>query len=820
MESLDSRMPAQPYEEVIGRLNTSQRTSALSNLKVVRNIAGPGTGKTKTMECRVAHLLHTGVDPKNILALSFTNESAGEFKKRVEETCGWQGFQVIIGTFHAIANKEMRKYSKHEFITNKLGYESFFIIDTDDQNKLFSEQLNKKSKQFGTVVDAWGLQRRNFFSELSKLRAYGLTPRLFLKQRMQQSPTLKQDWESFIQKAESLPIDEVADFATNELSNNQELRNGMLTSLWSSYARTCKANHGMDFDDVLCNFFYLIKYNPDIAKKIANQYSHILIDEYQDSNFIQVAIIRELFRANPNLNLFIVGDPRQAIYGFRASDVALMVNAEKYFGDTVTYEIDTNYRSSPELLSFSNCFAEKMAGQITAGQLNPGGLHQSFNGHAIKLSVHRTDLDEAHHTINSIKDYLQKGVNPEDIYVLYRTRTGVKALEAEMKKQGIEFDMIGEMNFWEHAEVKDMSAFIRLLARPKDILAWSRCASAAKIGVRDIWLKENYHKNEGQISPLELIESRKNAKNRDSIEQFIKAVNLYQTAFSDGTDIATYTEELYPEAEVDQIKHYINTNQEYRSNFNSWRMQFIGEICDSLADYWLAQVEPEWRKTENQRNKGADSLEEVVEQKIAERTERVMTLVTNMASKLITGTSLVDIADDMMTRVTVKQKDSRKCIKFMTGHASKGLESKVVFMIANENETWYPQVDSLNLNASLEPSLDVNDELAEAQRLYYVMHTRASNHLHMSYANTRLVNGSIRNTTPLTLMTKHVDLFKQKEPHWESILDIEEYPSLNKDRPSPQRSATHSPGSFDLNQYIERSVENKDGNEAFSRIMR
>ncbi|OCP68430.1 ATP-dependent helicase [Vibrio parahaemolyticus] len=820
MKDLESQLPATPYDEVIGALNPSQRTSALSDAKVIRNVAGPGTGKTKTMQTRVAHLLHKGTPPESILALSFTNESAGEFKSRVEQSCGWQGFKVKVGTFHAVFNQELRKHSKHPFMLEKLGYDSFFIIDSDDQNKLFNEQLSKRSEPFKALVSAFGLERKSFFSELSKIRAHGLTPNLFFKMRSKDVPSFKQEWQSFIKTIEQMPPSEVQDYAAKELSANPELRNGLLITLWSSYSQSCKSNHAMDFDDVLCNFYYLIKYNPDVTRKIANKYSHILIDEYQDSNFIQVAIIRELARANPNLNIFLVGDPRQSIYGFRSADVGLMVNAERYFGETVTHEIDTNYRSSPELLSFSNCFAKEMAGQITQGQLNAGGLHHNILGSPIKLAVHRTDVDEALHTISSINEYISKGVKPEDIYVLYRTRTGVKTLEDQMKKHGIEYDMIGELNFWQYADVKDIASFIRILARPKDILAWARAVDATKIGVRDFWLRDNYQKNEGQVSPKELVLSRVNARNRDAIEQFTSYIELYQTAFSDGADITAFTEELYPEAEPETIKHYVNTNPEYREQFRSWRVEFIGEICDAIAHYWLSKVEPQWLKTENQRNKGAEDLETIVEDKMKARRERVWTLITNMAERLMVGDSIVDIADDMMTRVTVKKEEDRKCVKLMTGHASKGLESKVVFMIANENEIWYPNAEAMNLNDSLDPALDVNDELAEAQRLYYVMHTRASNHLHMSYADSRLVNGKIRNCSPLTMMTKHVDLFKQREPLWESVIDIQEYPttqSAQQSKPTPTKSTVSS--SFDINQFIEDSNDAENSSSAFQNFI-
>lgn len=794
MDHLEQTLPAKDYNEVIGALNPSQKAAAISNEPVIRTVAGPGTGKTKTMEARVRHLIEQGVDPKTILALSFTNESASEFKGKVEEACGLKGHQAKVGTFHATFNHQLRVNSGHEFILNTLGYENFFIIDTDDQTKIFTEATKQFLPQEIALMDALNLKRKNVFSELSKIRAKGINSKLHKKRILNRYPNALVDMEAFYKEILSLDPSEVSGYAQNRIHQHPEFRDLFLCKIWNNYTATCKKNNAMDFDDVLCNFFYLIKYNPSVARKIALQLTHVLVDEYQDSNYIQVLILRELKLANPSLNLFIVGDPRQSIYGFRASDVSLMVNAEKFFGPTTTYEIDTNYRSSNELLKLTNLFAGKMAGQITSGQLDTGAYHPNIMGHPIEVSAHRNDKDEALYTLNQIQDYLDKGVSPEDIYILYRTRTGVKPFEELLKSKGIEYDMIGEMNFWEHAEVKDIAAFIRVLARPKDILAWARVAFATKVGVSDIWLRDAYHKNNGEIPPVDLLLSRKNAKNKIKIDTLVETIKLFQRALNHEEILTAFIDERFPEVTLNQMKHYIDTNGEYRNDFESWRYSYIGETVDIVKEFWVDAVSPEWNKIETARQKkidSDDSIEDRVSEKMTQREERILTVLVKVAERLINGDSVVDIADDLMTRVSVKQEDDKKCLKLMTGHACKGLESKVVFMLANENETWYPMnCSDINHEASLSPSLDVNCDIAEAQRLFYVMMTRASNNLHMSYAENRVVNGMSAKKAPLTMMTQLIEAYKQHDNDWQSIIKFEKYPMASYQQNSTSNNTT------------------------------
>lgn len=777
-------LPAADYNEVIGALNPSQSISATSDFKVINTIAGAGTGKTSTMGARIRHLLQIGVPPKSILALSFTNESASEFKSKVEELCGFLGFSVEVGTFHAIFNKYLRKFTGHEFIKDKLGYDQFFIIDSDDQNKLFNESVKAFRPQEKALQDAWGLGRRDFFSELSLHRAKALTPLMYQKRIIKHHPESMKVMEGFYKELLSLPAEEISNFAMNQKANHPYIRDLFMCKLWNGYSRQCKQNSAMDFDDVLCNFFYLIKFNPDVARKIASNISHLLIDEFQDSNPIQVMIVRELLRANPNLNIFIVGDPRQSIYGFRSADVSLMLNAEKHFGQTEVLELDTNYRSSNELLSFTNMFAGGMAGQITDGQLKTGVFHPNISGHPIEVSSHRNCSDEAEFTLTKINEYIDRGVQPKDIYVLYRTRAGVRAFEELLKKNGTPYDMIGEVGFYERADVKDIISYIRVLARPKDILAWARVVDALKPGVADIWLREAYHQNNGTILPRELILGRKTKKEgsqrNEKIDSMLGTMDLISKCLDDNVIFESFVEEQYPEGTISQMKHYVETNAEYAADFNRYRHSYIAEVAQTMAELWIENNRPHWEKDlarkESKVSDSTKSVEDRVQEKVDQKIERVETLIVKFASRLINGDSIVDIADDLMTRITVKQEEDRECIKLMTSHASKGLEAKVVFMLANENEIYHPNASEINFDACMSPSLDANDELAEAQRLFYVSMTRATSNLHLSYAENRMVNGLTTSREPLTMMTKLVNKFRSEHQHWESILKIDHHP--------------------------------------------
>lgn len=828
MNDFEAALPARDYNEVIGALNPSQNVAATSAEKVISTIAGAGTGKSSTMVARIRHLIEIGVPADSILALSFTNESASEFQTKVEDLCGFRGHQVTVGTFHAIFNKLLRVYSKHEFMVEKLKYDSFFIIDSDDQKKIFHEVTKSLRPQEQALQEAWALERKQFFSELSQHRARAKNAKIYQNSITKEHPNALAEMQVFYKEVLSLAPEDVHDFARSKRYESPALRELMLCKLWNSYTKRCKSNNAMDFDDVLLNTYFLLKVNPDVARKVAARYKHLLVDEFQDSNLIQFLIIKTLMEANPDLNLFFVGDPRQSIYGFRASDVALMLNAEYFFGDVTTLELDTNYRSSNELLSFTNMFAEDMTGQVTSGQLKTGVFHPNIMGHPIEISAHRDQNDEAEFTLNKIDEYLNKGLEPKDIYVLYRTRAGVKAFEELLKSRGVAYNMIGEINFWERAEVKDIASYIRILARPKDVLAYARVLDAVKIGVADMWLRDMYHQNNGEIAPRDLILSRKtksNSAKNEKIDTFFSQIDLLKRCFDDQEIMVEFVDEMFPEASVEQIQHYVQTQSDYNRDFQNYRHSFIGEAAQHLLDSYLDMVMPQWEKEVERTETKKDSdipLEERIADKISAKTEHVTTVVVKLAERLILGDSIVDIADDLMTRVSVKQESDKNAINLMTGHASKGLESKVVFMLANENEIFHPNANEINFEACMSPDLDVNDELAEAQRLFYVMMTRATSNLHLSYAQTRVVNGMSGRREPLTMLTKLVDKFKSNVPHWESILKIEHYP-MRQHQPFSQAQHQSTPPASTVQNGIQtkgnkitdrlNNVDNSDGGD-------
>ncbi len=746
MDNLEQAMPMTDIRTILSSLNPEQRGAAVSIAQNIRTIAGPGTGKTKTMEARVANLIHFNVDPTKILALSFTNESSKEFKGRVQDTCGFKGHQVVTGTFHAVFNRVLRKYSSHDFFKTKLGYpEGFFIIDEDDAKKLLKESINSLPKGFKPLIDRLELKPKDFSAQMSLLRAKCHTPTTFVRQIIKDQE-VHAKWTEVSNKlnaADSAIIDEVA----SEFAQEVRLRDFLLAKVWNAYTLRCRANHAIDFDDVLINTYYLLRHNPDIARKVAHLFEHVLVDEYQDTNLIQALIIRELKKANPKLCLFIVGDGRQAIYDFRGSDVSLMTEAQKYFGDFEDHELKTNYRSSNTLIESTNLFAKDMVNQITLGQLECG-----VDGIPNKLSqFHQfsSDIDEAKWVVDEINNQVVSGVSPDEIYVIYRNRAAARVVESELQKRHIHFEMVGERNFYERTEVRDALALFRAIVRPKDVLAWSRLVDAMPVAMRGMWLRDKQMQNVDK-TPMDLIESRATGKNKQPIENWMEFHNLAHSLLrvEHSSLVSEYLVEDGAQISLDQAKHLIEFNAEARDAFNEWRNEFWSEIMSSLLERYVDLVQPAYLKADATKAKVTGNESASI---TTERLERVGIVFDEVRTRLSRGQSIFDIVDDLMTRDTKQREQTAEGVKLLTGHASKGLEAKVCFLVGCDTAIWQRGSQQLS-----------NSELEEASRLYYVMATRAKEQNFYTAANSRYMYDKTVRSLPFNMIASHLKASQEK----------------------------------------------------------
>lgn len=387
-------------------------------------LAGAGSGKTRVITYRVAYLLEQGISPENILLVTFTNKAADEMIRRMQQLTGMQEKLLWAGTFHHIAYRILRVYAQ------VLGYKNnFSVLDSDDSEAL----IKLCAKPFKSGDD-----KKKF-----------------------PSASILQNIISYSRNSE-LNISEVL-----ELKYPQWLVvSDQIKSIASDYAIKKKEANAMDFDDLLVNFSVLLN-SESARQKYAEQFKYILVDEYQDTNKIQASIIKKL--ASVHNNILVVGDDAQSIYSFRAADVQNILGFEKDYPNAKIFKLETNYRSSQEILNVAN---EVISFNLKQYKKELKTLSKS----GLKPNLH-PQMDaagEAEFVTSKILELIDSGTPENEIAVLFRAAYHSQMLEMELVKAGITYDYRGGLRFFERAHVKDVLAYLRILNNFADTAAWMR----------------------------------------------------------------------------------------------------------------------------------------------------------------------------------------------------------------------------------------------------------------------------------------------------------------------------------------------------------
>lgn len=390
-------------------------------------LAGAGSGKTRTLVYRVAWLISQGVSPDRILLLTFTNKAANEMMFRVKSILGFSESQKLPlwgGTFHSVANRLIRMYGK------EIGIKpNFTILDAEDSRAL----IKNVAKQY--------------LSGLSE--------------KHRPSPAILQETISFainsgIEIAESLEI---------KFSEWQGLQTEF-EKITTSYQKQKRDSNLLDFDDLLV-FWKMLTEHPKIGQKLQKMWEYILVDEYQDTNTLQAQIIYNLSRVHQNI--LVVGDDAQSIYSFRAADIQNILDFPKIFSGCRVHKLETNYRSTPEILNLAN---QVIAQNLKQFPKNLKALKDNFI--RPEIAAVRTTLEEAWYIAGLIGQFLSQGYEHHQIAVLFRASHHSQALEMELNRRGIKYEMRGGLKFFERAHVKDVVAWLKILSNYQDIVSWTR----------------------------------------------------------------------------------------------------------------------------------------------------------------------------------------------------------------------------------------------------------------------------------------------------------------------------------------------------------
>ncbi len=408
-------------QDYISGLNEPQTEAVLHMDGPIMIVAGAGSGKTKVLTTRIAHLLAKGVDAFNILALTFTNKAAKEMKERVEKILGdTSARSLYIGTFHSVFARILRGEAP------RMGYPSnFTIYDTDDAKSVLK-----------TVINELNLDDKHY------------------------KPNIVYNRISQAKNSLVGPVEYANDYAIQQ----EDMRSNRpaIAQIYDAYARRCFKNGAMDFDDLLIKMYELLKNFPESLHKFQHKFKYILIDEYQDTNPAQYEIIKLLGAVHENV--CVVGDDAQSIYSFRGATIENILQFQKDYDDVKVVKLEQNYRSTQSILNVANEVIRNNKGQI------PKNLWtDNAPGEKIRLVRMMTDNEEGKFVADTIQEQrLRNHYNNRDFAILYRTNAQSRAFEESLRRMNIPYTMYGGVSFYQRKEIKDFISYLRVIVNPRD----------------------------------------------------------------------------------------------------------------------------------------------------------------------------------------------------------------------------------------------------------------------------------------------------------------------------------------------------------------
>ncbi|WP_186754435.1 ATP-dependent helicase [Echinicola salinicaeni] len=417
-------------------LNPPQRQAVEHTEGPLMIIAGAGSGKTRVLTYRIAHLIHAkGVDPFQILSLTFTNKAASEMRNRIENLIGLEARNTWMGTFHSIFAKILRVESE------KLGFPSnFTIYDTDDSKSLIK-----------TIVKEMKLDDKVYKPNTVLSRISGAKNRLI-------------SWENYLNDPYIKADDETA----------MKPRMG---EIYRAYQKRLFKSSAMDFDDLLFNTNVLFRDHPDVLNKYQQRFRYVLVDEFQDTNLSQYLITKKL--AAVHQNICVVGDDAQSIYAFRGADIQNILNFEKDYPDLEVVKLEQNYRSTKNIVEAANSIIAK-----NKAQLKKNVWTQNNSGDLIELIKSASDNEEGRMVASTIfEEKNNKKLQNSDFAILYRTNSQSRAIEEALRKMNITYKIVGGLSFYQRKEIKDLMAYLRYVVNLDDEEAFKRVINYPKRGI-------------------------------------------------------------------------------------------------------------------------------------------------------------------------------------------------------------------------------------------------------------------------------------------------------------------------------------------------
>nr|WP_321234097.1 UvrD-helicase domain-containing protein [uncultured Psychroserpens sp.] len=695
-------------EKYLSQLNDAQLAPTLQKDGPMIVIAGAGSGKTRVLTYRIAYLMSQGVDSFNILALTFTNKAAKEMKGRIADIVGdGEAKNLWMGTFHSVFAKILRFEGHH------LGFPSnFTIYDTQDSQKLLGSII----KEMGLDKDIY--KTKQVYSRISSYKNSLITVKAYFR-----NPELIE-----------------ADTAA---------RRPRMGEIYKNYVDRCFKAGAMDFDDLLLRTNELLTRFPNVLAQYQNKFRYILVDEYQDTNHSQYLIVRAL--SDRFQNICVVGDDAQSIYAFRGANINNILNFQKDYDDVNVYRLEQNYRSTKNIVGAANSVIEHNKTKLDK-------VVWTANVEGEKVKVHRslTDGDEGRYVASTIWEAkINKHLPNSDFAVLYRTNAQSRAIEDALRKRDIPYRIYGGLSFYQRKEIKDVTAYLRLVLNPADEEALKRVINYPARGIgqttidRLIVAANGFQKTIFEVMQnIDKIEININKGTKNKLKDFVTLIESYQV-MNQTANAFELTEHVTKSSGLIREVNKDGTPE------GQVRLENVEELLNGIKDFVEGQME---------LADAGDTLAEFLED--------------------------IALATDLDA-----DKGNPDHVALMTIHLAKGLEFSHVFVVGME-EDLFPSAMSMNTRSELE----------EERRLFYVALTRAEKQAYLTYTLSRYRWGKLIDAEPSRFIEEIDDQYLDIIT---PLNDIRQNPMLNADifgdvepsrirfkKPIKRKSETKSPPKF------------------------
>ena len=614
------------------QLNPQQQEAVECTEGPLLIIAGAGSGKTRVLTQRIAYLItEKQVNPWNILAITFTNKAAGEMRDRVDQLADVNGGSVWVSTFHSTCVRILRRY------IDRLGYDTnFTIYDTDDQKHVIKDIIKQMD------LDTRMFKDRALLSAISSAKNELISP-------------------------EEYQLDAAGDWNKQTISK-----------VYNAYQRVLKQNNALDFDDLLMKTVELFQSQPDVLDSYQERFRYLMVDEYQDTNTAQFALVNLL--AKKYRNLCVVGDDDQSIYRFRGANIRNILDFEKNFPDAKVIKLEQNYRSTQNILNAANAVIAN-----NRGRKKKTLWSDRDEGEQVHLRQFMNAFEEAEYVAGDIRAKVREGAEYSDFAVLYRTNAQSRMFEEKFLMANIPYRLVGGLNFYSRKEIKDLLAYLKTIDNARDDLAVRRIINVPKrgIGVASVNKAADYAEEQG----ISLYEAMRRA---DEVPGLARAA-----------------------AKLKGFTQYIDSLRAMAGILS------VEELLKKVIDQTGYVRELEAEDTEESRAR-IENIDELI--------TKVVTYEESAEHPSLNG-FLADVA--LVADIDMEDNDTNKVL-LMTLHSAKGLEFPNVYLTGMEDGI-FPSYMTITSDDAM--------ELEEERRLCYVGITRAMNDLTMTSCKTRMIRG-------------------------------------------------------------------------------